>query len=193
MAKLYFRYSSMNAGKSLDLISTHYNYLELGKNPIAYIPSVSGNYIKSRMGCEIEAIPFDKSYIFALDNMNLSKSCDCILIDEAQFLTKDQVVQLHKIAVLEATPIICYGLRTDFRGEPFEGSTMLLALADELQELPTLCHCGKKARMVLRTVNGKVITEGEQVAIKDINEQIKYHSVCGRHFYLKQVVNVESY
>lgn len=188
MAKLYFRYSSMNAGKSLELISTHYNYCELGKNPVAFIPSVSGNRIKSRVGCEIEAVPFDKDYNFILDDLNLLSNCDCILLDEAQFLTKEQVIQLHKIAVLKAIPVICYGLRTDFRGEPFEGSIMLLALADELQEIPTLCHCGKKARMVLRTVNGNVITEGEQVAIKDINEQIKYHSVCARHFYQKQAL-----
>ena len=186
MAKLYFRYSSMNAGKSLDLISTHYNYLELGRNPIAYIPSISGNTIKSRVGCEIEAIPFDADFDFLKENDNVLNNCDCILIDEAQFMSKEQVIQLHKIAVLHDIPVICYGLRTDFRSEPFEGSISLLALADELQEIPTLCHCGKKARMVLRTVNGRVITEGEQVVVKDKNEKIKYHSVCAKHFYLMQ-------
>ncbi|MDF2590010.1 MAG: thymidine kinase [Anaerocolumna sp.] len=185
MAKLYFRYSSMNAGKSLELISTHYNYLELGKNPVAYVPNISGNTIRSRVGCEIEAIPFDKDFRFNLDNIMVNH-CDCILIDEAQFLTREQVIELHKLTAMQAIPVICYGLRTDFRGEPFEGSGMLLALADELQELPTLCHCGKKARMVLRTVNDKVITEGEQVAIKDTNDKIKYYSVCSRHFYLRK-------
>ncbi len=186
MAKLYFRYSSMNAGKSLDLISTHYNYLELGKKPAAFIPSVSGNTIKSRVGCEIPATPFDNNYNFLVENKDITKKCDCILIDEAQFLTKEQVIELHKISSLHGIPVICYGLRTDFRGEVFEGSKELLALADELQEIPTLCHCGKKARMVLRTVNGNVMTEGEQVAIKGTNDKIKYYSVCSKHFYLKE-------
>lgn len=186
MAKLYFRYSSMNAGKSLDLISTHYNYIELGKKPLAYLPSVSGDHIKSRVGCELPAIPFDETYSFDIEKIDSLKTCDCILIDEAQFLKKVQVIELHKLAALHGIPVICYGLRTDFRGETFEGSAALLALADELQEIPTLCHCGKKARMVLRTVNGKVTTKGEQVVIKDINDKIRYYSVCGKHFYLKQ-------
>jgi thymidine kinase len=176
----------MNAGKSLELISTHHNYIELGKNPVALMPEVFGNRINSRVGCELEAITFDEHYQFLEDGLDILTGCDCILIDEAQVLTKKQVIELHKIAVMQDIPVICYGLRTNFRGEPFEGSIMLLALADELKELPTLCHCGKKARMVLRTINGKVVTEGELIAVKDTNDNIKYHSVCGKHFYLKQ-------
>lgn len=186
MAKLYFRYSSMNAGKSLDLISTHYNYLELGKRPMAFLPSISGNYIISRVGCKIPAIPFDETYRFDIEHVQELHGCDCILIDEAQFLKKEQVISLHKLASLHGIPVICYGLRTDFRGIAFEGAAELLALADELQEVPTLCHCGKKARMVLRTVNGQVRMEGEQVAIKDRDDQIKYYSVCAKHFYMRQ-------
>lgn len=186
MAKLYFRYSTMNAGKSLELISTHYNYIELGKKPVALMPKVFGDRIISRVGCELEAITFDENYSFIEDKLDILNSCDCILIDEAQVLTREQVVELHKIAVLHSIPVICYGLRTNFRGEPFEGSTMLLALADELKELPTLCHCGKKARMVLRTINGKVIMEGELIAVKGTDDSIRYHSVCGKHFYLRQ-------
>lgn len=186
MAKLYFRFSTMNAGKSLELILTHHNYIELGRNPVALMPAVFGNRIKSRVGVEIDCKTFDESYSFLQDELCILKGCDCILIDEAQSLTKDQVIELHKIAIFNDIPVICYGLRTNFQGQPFEGSTMLGALADELQELPTLCHCGKKARMVLRTINGKVVTEGDLIAVKGLNDEIEYHSVCGKHFYLKQ-------
>lgn len=186
MAKLYFRYSSMNAGKSLDLISTHYNYMELGKRPMAFLPSISGDHIISRVGCKIPAIPFDENYNFDMETVKELNGCDCVLIDEAQFLKKSQVIQLHKLSALHGIPVICYGLRTDFTGSAFEGAAALLALADELQEVPTLCHCGKKARMVLRTVNGMVRMEGEQVAIKDRDTEIEYYSVCAKHFYKRE-------
>lgn len=191
MAKLYFRYSTMNAGKSLELISTHHNYIELGHNPVALMPKVFGNSIKSRVGIEIPSLTFDETYSFRKDDLDILKDCDCILIDEAQSLTKEQVVELHQIAKFNDIPVICYGLRTNFQGKPFEGSIMLLALADELQELPTLCHCGKKARMVLRTIDGKVVTEGELIAVKGTDEQVEYHSVCGKHFYLRQAYKDE--
>lgn len=190
MAKLYFRYSTMNAGKSLELILTHHNYVELQHKPIALMPEVFGNSIESRIGIRIEALTFGESYSFLKDDLGILKDCDCILIDEAQSLTREQVVELHQIAIFNNIPVICYGLRTNFQGKPFEGSIALLALADELQELPTLCHCGKKARMVLRTINGEVVMEGDLIAVKGIDEQIEYHSVCGKHFYSRQAYSI---
>lgn len=192
MAKLSFRYSTMNAGKSLELIRTYHNYMELKKKPAALMPDIFGSRIRSRVGIGIDALPFDGGYSFIQDSLGILKDADCILIDEAQCLTKAQVVELHRIAIFQDIPVICYGLRTNFKGEPFEGSVMLTALADELQELPTLCHCGKKARMVLRTVNGRVVTEGDLIVVKGTNERVEYHSVCGKHFYLRQPYKAEN-
>lgn len=183
MSKLHFRYSAMNAGKSLDLISTAYNYKELNKDVLILIPDVVGtDIITSRAGLEVNATVIrhgDK----LMNTLTLSeKTISCILVDEAQFLSENQVKELRYIASMLDIPVICYGLRTDFTGSLFEGSKALLGVADELEEKPTLCWCGKTARATLRIVNGSVTKNGESVIIRGQDDQIVYKSVCYRHF-----------
>lgn len=183
MSKLHFRYSAMNAGKSLDLISTAHNYKELGKNVLVLIPDVVGTKkVTSRAGLEVDATVIRHSDRL-LDTVFLrAERIACILVDEAQFLSESQVRELRVIASIHDIPVICYGLRTDFTGSLFEGSKALLAVADELQEKPTLCWCGKTARATLRIVNGIVTKDGESIVIKGQDDHIEYKSVCYRHF-----------
>lgn len=191
MAKLHFYYSAMNAGKSTTLLQSSYNYNERGMDTLLYTPAVDDRYgvgkITTRIGLQIEAISIKKDFdIFTSVKGHLSDNPNikCVLIDEAQFLTKQQVEQLTYVADFLNIPVLTYGIRSDFRGEPFEGSLYLLTLADTLIELKTICFCGKKAMMNLRTdANGKVLTDGEQIAIGG-NE--RYISTCRKHFRLKQ-------
>jgi thymidine kinase len=186
MAKLHFFYSTMNAGKSTSLLQSNHNYLESGLDTMIFLPNetskLSKGKIVSRIGLKAKAIIANKDFNF-IDYVkdNQTKQLSCILIDEAQFLTKNQVIQLGQIADKLNYPVMCYGIRTDFRGELFEGSSELLALADNLIELKTICsHCVRKATMVVRRdEEGKVVTEGAKVVVggNDI-----YTPVCRNHF-----------
>jgi thymidine kinase len=181
MAKLYFYYSTMNAGKSTALLQAAHNYAERGLSTLLFIARLddrAGGRIKSRIGIEAEADQFDADTNFwAL----LSESrTNCVLIDEAQFLTVAQVRQLAQVVDEANIPVMCYGLRTDFRGELFPGSAALLAWADTLSELKTICCCGRKATMVVRvSPDGSVERAGQQV---EIGGNERYVSLCRKHF-----------
>ncbi|MCH2250278.1 MAG: thymidine kinase [Cognatishimia sp.] len=186
MAKLYFQYSTMNAGKSTVLLQASHNYRERGMETYlltARLDDRAGKgRIASRIGIGEDADTFDgDTDMFAKIETRLrAGSVACVFIDEAQFLTKDQVWQLARAVDDLRVPIMCYGLRVDFRGELFPGSAALLALADEMREVRTICHCGKKATMVVRRgANGKAMTDGDQVQIGG-NET--YVSLCRRHW-----------
>ena len=186
MAKLYFYYSSMNAGKSTALLQSSYNYRERGMNTLVLAPELDNRYgvgkVTSRIGLESEATVFRREHdLLEIVNKRLADApLHCVLIDEAQFLTKDQVFQLGEVSDELNIPVLAYGLRTDFQGEPFEGSKYLLAWADNLKELKAICHCGSKATMVVRTdAAGNSIREGSQI---EIGGNDKYVSMCRRHF-----------
>jgi thymidine kinase len=183
MAKLYFRYSAMGAGKSLDLLKVAYNYIERDQKVILFNSALDQRYetgiIKSRTGLEKPAIPVTDEFDIVKYISTLSYRPDCLLFDEAQFLTKEQVIQMTAVVDEMQIPIICYGLRSDFRGEPFEGSKYLMVLADNIEEIKTICHCGKKATMNMRIRDGKAIYTGEQIMIGG-NES--YVSVCRKHW-----------
>ena len=186
MAKLHFFYSTMNAGKSTSLLQSNHNYKENGLDTIIFLPDetskLSKGQIVSRIGLKAKAVIANKDFNFMnYVKEHKSNNLSCILIDEAQFLSKDQVRQLGQIADRLNYPVMCYGIRTDFRGELFEGSAELLALADNLIELKTICSlCSRKATMVVRKDNeGKVVTEGSKVVVggNDI-----YAPVCRKHY-----------
>ena len=186
MAKLHFFYSTMNAGKSTSLLQSNHNYKENGLNTIIFLPNetskLSKGQIVSRIGLKAKAVIANKDLnFFDYIKENQSEKLSCILIDEAQFLSKEQVRQLGKVADRLNYPVMCYGIRTDFRGELFEGSSELLALSDNLIELKTICSmCNRKATMVVRKDhNGKIVTEGSKVVIggNDI-----YMPVCRKHY-----------
>ena len=186
MAKLHFFYSTMNAGKSTSLLQSNHNYKENGLDTIIFLPDetskLSKGQIVSRIGLKAKAVIANKDFNFInYIREHKSNNLSCILIDEAQFLSKDQVRQLGQIADRLNYPVMCYGIRTDFRGELFEGSAELLALADNLIELKTICSlCSRKATMVVRKDNkGKVVTEGSKVVVggNDI-----YAPVCRKHY-----------
>ena len=182
MAKLYFHYSSMNAGKSTALLQANHNYIERGMRPILYTAALDDRdgqgKIRSRIGIEEKAENFsngDDLYQLVKD-MNGVRRVDCLLIDEAQFLNKDQVAQLGRLVDEEGIPVLTYGIRTDFLGEAFEGSRYLMAWADEIKEIKTICHCGKKATMNARVdASGKMEKEGEQI---EIGGNERYVSLC---------------
>jgi len=191
MAKLYFNYSSMNAGKSTMLLQANHNYQERGMSTIIYTSSVDDRYgkkeIVSRIGLKAESNIFsDNTNIYKeVINFNKSNRVDCVLIDEAQFLNKDQVAQLGQIVDSLDIPVLTFGIRTDFKGNLFEGSEYLLAWADNLKEIKTVCHCGRKATMVLRLDEiGNVIEEGDQI---EVGGNEKYVSICRKHFYEKNI------
>ena len=186
MAKLYFYYSAMNAGKTTTLLQSSHNYAERGMTALLLKPLIDDregmNVIRSRIGLEAEAKNFEKddNLLQTIEVQHKTKSLNCVLVDEAQFLTRDQVIQLGNVVDRLEIPVLCYGLRTDFLGELFEGSRSLLAWADELREIKTVCHCGKKAIMTVRlNEEGKPLQAGEQVQIGG-NES--YVSMCRRHF-----------
>lgn len=186
MAKLYFYYSSMNAGKSATLLQSSFNYRERGMETMLWTAAIDDRYgaglVSSRIGLEAQAHLFDPAVdMFAAiaaqhDRMPLS----CVLVDEAQFLTRDQVWQLAGVADRLGVPVLCYGLRTDFRGELFEGSAHLLGLADTLSEIKTVCDCGRKATMNLRVDGqGQAVRDGAQT---QIGGNDRYVALCRRHF-----------
>lgn len=187
MAKLYFYYSAMNAGKSTNLLQSSYNYHERGMRTLIFTPDFDHRYqvgkVASRIGLEADAITFAHEFNFFhyIENaLKKEPKIKCVLIDEVHFLKKAQVEQLANVADQLRIPVLCYGLRTDFQGEPFEGSKYLLAWAQELTEIKTICHCGSKATMVLRIDKDQnVVREGAQV---EIGGNDRYVSVCHKHF-----------
>lgn len=186
MSKIYFYYSAMNAGKSTVLLQSSYNYNERGMNTLVFAPALdtrSGpGKVSSRIGLSADARAFSRDEnLFGLTEENhKARVLSCVLVDEAQFLTKAQVEQLTDIADRLRIPVLCYGLRTDFAGNLFEGSLWLLAWADNLIELKTICHCGRKATMVLRLdASGAPVKSGAQI---EIGGNERYVSVCRRHY-----------
>lgn len=181
----------MGAGKTLDLLKTKYNYNERGKNVLVFTSSKDNRYgintVKSRTGLETPAIGVDGNYNIFENVSNHPIKPDCILVDEVQFFTKEQVHQLTDIVDLLNIPVIAYGLRSDFQLEPFEGSKYMLILADSVEELRTLCHhCDKKAILNIRCEDGKIVTKGKQIKIGG-NES--YISLC-RKCYKQMMENV---
>ena len=186
MAKLYFYYSSMNAGKSTALLQSSYNYRERGMNTLVLAPEFDDRYgagkVTSRIGIESDAATFRPAddLLEIVQALNKDDPLHCVLIDEAQFLTKQQVFQLGEVTDKLNIPVLAYGLRTDFQGEPFEGSKYLLAWSDNLKELKAICHCGSKATMVVRfDESGNAVTEGSQI---EIGGNDRYVSMCRKHF-----------
>ena len=186
MAKLYFYYSAMNAGKTTVLLQSAHNYRERGMYPLLFKPRFDDRYsvgrIRSRIGLESPAIAFgpdDDLYNQVRDEL-AERNVHCVLVDEAQFLSRDQVYQLTEVVDRLNIPVLCFGLRTDFQGELFEGSRYLLAWADQLEELKTICHTGRKATMVVRVDDaGYALREGSQV---EIGGNERYVSVSRREF-----------
>ncbi|AUI86267.1 thymidine kinase [Vibrio azureus] len=186
MAQMYFYYSAMNAGKSTTLLQSSFNYQERGMNPVIFTAALDDRYgvgkVSSRIGLQSEAHLFrnDTNLYQEIQTLNQQEQRHCILVDECQFLSKEQVYQLTEVVDKLRIPVLCYGLRTDFLGELFEGSKYLLSWADKLVELKTICHCGRKANMVIRTdEHGVAIKEGDQVAIGGND---RYVSVCRQHY-----------
>ena len=186
MAKLYFYYSTMNAGKSTTLLQSSYNYRERDMNTLVYTAAIDDRFgvgrVTSRIGIPQDAFLFrSETNLFDEINEHLKKEkVHCVLVDEAQFLSKQQVYQLSNVVDKLKIPVLCYGLRTDFQAELFEGSKYLLAWADQLEELKTICYCGRKANFVLRLNDqGEVIKEGAQI---QIGGNDSYLSVCRLHY-----------
>lgn len=186
MAQLYFYYSAMNAGKSTSLLQSSYNYNERGMDSLIFTAEIDTRFVQgkvtSRIGLAADAILFSQQTDMErlIKEKNSYQKIHCVLVDECQFLTKEQVSQLCKIVDYANIPVLCYGLRTDFRGELFIGSHYLLAWADKLIELKTICYCGRKASRVLRLDdNGLAVYQGEQI---EIGSNEKYISVCRRHY-----------
>ena len=186
MAKLYFYYSSMNAGKSTSLLQSSYNYKERGMNTLVLAPQFDDRFgagkVTSRIGIESDATTFtgDTDLYQVVEECKAKSPLHCVLVDEAQFLTRDQVFQLSDVTDKLNIPVLAYGLRTDFQGEPFEGSKYLLAWSDNLKELKAICDCGRKATMVLRMdADGHAVTQGSQV---EIGGNDRYVSMCRKHF-----------
>ena len=193
MAKLYFNYSSMNAGKSTALLQANHNYLERGMKTKMFTFSGDNRYEKnrivSRIGISAEALPFSKDtdLFLSLTEDKDQREIKCVLIDEAQFLTKEQVAQLGRIVDELDTAVLAFGIRTDFQGELFEGSKYLLAWADNLKEIKTVCWCGRKATMVVRLdKEGNIVSQGEQL---EIGGNEKYVPLCRAHFNKKKLGN----
>ena len=190
MAKLYFRFGAMNCGKTTALLQVAHNYEEKGMNILLIKPKIDkkgDNKIVSRLGIDRKVdilVDTDESLknILKLDNIS------CILVDEVQFMPKEQIKELWMIAKLKNIPVICYGLKTNFKGELFEGTKAVIELADELEELATICKCGKKAKFNARLINDKYVYDGEEVAIDGIDA--KYEPLCGK-CYLNKVLKIK--
>lgn len=183
MADLYFYYSAMNAGKTTSLLQADYNYMERGMTSEIFTPSIdtrSGQgIVRSRIGLQKQGTVVDKDFDF-FEYVSKKRTLSCVLVDEAQFLTAKQVDQLSDVVDFLGIPVLAYGIRTDFQGNTFEGSARLLAIADKLVELKTVCFCGRKATMNMRIdANGNKITAGEQI---EIGGNDRYISVCREHF-----------
>ena len=184
MAKLYFHYSSMNAGKSTSLLQANHNYGERGMNTFLLTAKIDDRdgrgKVRSRIGIEHGAEVFDENTNIDSLIQHRDEEIDCILVDEAQFLTKAQVGQLASVVDKRGIPVLTYGIRTDFLGETFEGSQYLMAWADEIKEIKTICHCGKKATMNARIdPSGKMETSGAQI---EVGGNERYVSLCRNCF-----------
>ena len=189
MSKLYFRYGAMNSGKSTSLMQVAHNYEERGMKVLIVKPKVDtkgGDTLVSRLGVNrhVDLLVSEESDLFSIIHGYLQegRKIDCILVDEVQFMKANQIDQLFEIAVKIDIPTICYGLRTDFKREGFEGSTRLLLLAHSIEEMKTICACGRKAVFNGRKLNGKFVFEGEQIAIDEQNN-VEYESLCGHCYY----------
>ena len=186
MAKLYFHYSTMNAGKSTMLLQASYNYQERGMRTVILIAAfderAGRGKVSSRIGLESDAIPFeaDDNLFDLVDRLHREQPLSCVFVDEAHFMSAEQIWQLAHVVDRLDLPVMVYGLRTDFRGKLFPASQELLAIADELREVRTICHCGRKATMVVRLGGeGKVMHEGAQI---EVGGNEKYVSLCRRHW-----------
>ena len=191
MAKLYFRYSAMDAGKTLDLLKVAYNYEDRGQKTLIITSSVDrragDNKVKSRIGINREAISTN-----AADNLQdlikaqlITQHIACVLVDEVHFFTPKQIYELSDVADYLKIPVICYGLRSDYRGQPFPAAALLLAIADTLEEVKTICHCGRKANFNMLIQNGVVIKEGNPIIVDDDylkKVDTRYTSVCRLHW-----------
>lgn len=189
MSKLYFRYGAMNSGKSTHLMQVAYNYEERGMNVLVVKPATDkkgGDKLVSRLGVgrKVDLIieKDDNIYEKVQEYIKINNNIHCILVDEVQFLKSSQIDQLFEIAILMDISVICYGLRTDFQMKGFEGSQRLLLLAHSIEEMKTICTCGKKGIFNGRKINGKYVFEGEQVAIDKI-DNVEYQSLCGKCYY----------
>lgn len=194
MAKLHFRYGAMNSGKTTILIQTAYNYEERDQKVIIIKPSIDskGNdSIISRIGAtrKVDYLIKEDDEILEVINSKIV-SLDCILVDEAQFLSRKQVDELFYITKIYNIPVIAFGLRTDFKTNGFEGSLRLLEIADSLEEMPTICRCGKKARFNGRKIDGEFINNGSSILIDGSKSNIEYESLCGR-CYMNKVLKKE--
>lgn len=195
MAKLHFKYGTMNSGKSIDLMRTAYNYEEMGYDVLVLKPIIDTkglDKLNSRVGMErkVDILIPKNALILPLIMNKTTKKLACIFIDEAQFLTKKQIDNLFIITKKLDIPVICYGLRNNFKMEGFEGSIRLLEIAEELEEIKTLCHCGEIARYVGRKVDGQFKMVGSEVVIDGENSNIEYVPLCGK-CYLEQVKGLE--
>ena len=185
MAKLYFYYASMNAGKSTTLLQADFNYRERGMATMLWTAALddrTGHAIESRIGLGAEAHRFvpDTDLFAAIGSAHVATPLACVLVDEAQFLSREQVWQLARLADESGIPVLCYGLRTDFQGELFPGSATLLGIADALVELKAVCHCGRKATMNLRVdAAGSAVHDGAQT---EIGGNDRYVAMCRKHF-----------
>lgn len=186
MASLYFKYAAMNSGKSTQLLQAHYNYVERGMNPMAMTAQLDNRHgegkITARIGLDLPAHTFDKTtdILEAVRRQNEKKKVDALLVDESQFLSEEQAFQCAKVVDDLDIPVMCYGLKTDFLGKLFPGSEALLRLADNIEEIKTICWCGKKATQTGRIApDGKLVRTGAQIAIGG-NDM--YTSLCRKHF-----------
>jgi thymidine kinase len=185
MAQLYYRYSTMNAGKSIELIKVAYNYEERGKRVLVFTPAIDDRsgvgIVSSRIGIQRDALPItdETNLLDVFMKENAKDTVDCVLIDECQFLRKHHIQELVEIVDSCDVPVLAYGLKNDFRNELFEGSYYMLIYADKIEEIKTICWCGRKATMVARVVDGKFVKEGQQIVVGGLD---MYVSLCRKHY-----------
>ena len=185
MAQLYYRYSTMNAGKSIEVIKVAYNYEERGKRVLALVPGIDDRYgqgrITSRVGLSREAtiVNEDTNILELFMRENSREHIDCVVVDECQFLKRHHVEELVEIVDSFNIPVLAYGLKKDFRNEMFEVSYFMLVYADKIEEIKTICWCGRKATMVARVIDGRVVKSGEQIMVGG-NDM--YVSLCRKHY-----------
>jgi thymidine kinase len=191
MAKLFFRYSAMDAGKTLDLLKVAYNYEDRGQHTLVVTSAIDrragDNKVRSRIGFDKEAISttIEDNLFDLIKAQNEQQKIACVLIDEIHFFSSEQIIQLSDVVDYLNIPVICYGLRSDYRGEPFPAATTLLAIADTLEEVKTICHCGRKANFNMLVRDGVAVKQGVPVVVDDENLKkidTKYVSVCRRHW-----------
>ncbi len=193
MSKLYYRYGAMNSGKTTLLLQVAHNYEERGMKVVILKPKIDtkgDNKLVTRIGLKRKVdhlVEKDENLTSYLNS--LSKDISCVLVDESQFLSRDQVDELFMFSKLKDIAVICYGLRSDFKTMAFPGSLRLFEIADVMEELYTICRCGKRAKFNARIVNGEFTSSGEQVAIDGENE-VTYESLCGK-CYLEKVLNIK--